>query len=101
LVLDEPERLKRRIGAGDIIEIRLQNGADQSRQDVLAHVPPNYGSVRYEADVLQIANVTTLDALPALLSALERARLRVEDLIVRKVTLEDVFIDLTGRTLRE
>jgi hypothetical protein len=39
--------------------------------------------------------------LPVMLEAFQSAQVEILDLTIRKKTLEDVFIDLTGRSLRE
>jgi hypothetical protein len=39
--------------------------------------------------------------LPALLEMFRQSQLKIEDMTIRKKTLEDVFIALTGRRLRE
>jgi hypothetical protein len=39
--------------------------------------------------------------LPVLLEAFQHAHMEILDITIRKKTLEDVFIDLTGRRLRE
>jgi ABC-2 type transport system ATP-binding protein len=47
-------------------------------------------------------SVTSLvDAVPALLSQLDRGGARLVSLSTHRATLEDVFISLTGRELRD
>jgi ABC-2 type transport system ATP-binding protein len=49
-------------------------------------------------------NVRTLNAvgkLPEIMAELQHLNAEVEDLFLRPNTLEDVFIELTGTTLRE
>jgi hypothetical protein len=45
--------------------------------------------------------MASLDVIPDILGVLQSAEVQVEDMSMRKATLEDVFIDLTGRSLRE
>jgi len=40
-------------------------------------------------------------ALPALLAELERQNLKLDQLTTHQATLEDVFVNLTGRMLRD
>ena len=49
----------------------------------------------------KLIDLTTLDVLPMLLEALQHAGIEIRDLVVRNRTLEDVFIQLTGRRLLE
>jgi ABC-2 type transport system ATP-binding protein len=41
------------------------------------------------------------ELMPALLSELERRGVRLESLTTHQATLEDVFVHLTGRALRD
>jgi ABC-2 type transport system ATP-binding protein len=41
------------------------------------------------------------EALPALLAELERQGLALESLATHQATLEDVFVSMTGRALRD
>ncbi len=50
---------------------------------------------------LTVRALNAVGALPAILDALEAHGLQASDMRVRKNTLEDVFIQLTGRRLRE
>jgi ABC-2 type transport system ATP-binding protein len=101
LVLDTPENLKGRIGAGDVLEIKLAAGQETKAASMLGKLPVMLGKISTHADTLRITNVTTLDVLPVLLEALQHAGIEIRDLVVRKRTLEDVFIQLTGRRLQE
>ena len=51
--------------------------------------------------LLTVRALNAVGALPAILDALEAVGLQAGDVRVRKNTLEDVFIQLTGRRLRE
>jgi ABC-2 type transport system ATP-binding protein len=101
LVLDTPENLKSRIGTGDILEIKLAAGHEVQVADLLPKLPVAAENISTHDDTLRITNVTTLDVLPMLLEALQRAGIEIRDLVVRNRTLEDVFIQLTGRRLQE
>jgi ABC-2 type transport system ATP-binding protein len=50
---------------------------------------------------LTVRALNAVSALPTILDALEVHGLQASDMRVRKNTLEDVFIQLTGRRLRE
>lgn len=101
LVLDTPENLKSRIGTGDILEIKLAAGQEAKVEAILSKLPVAAENISSHDDALRITNVTTLDVLPMLLEVLDRAGLEIRDLVVRNRTLEDVFIQLTGRRLQE
>jgi ABC-2 type transport system ATP-binding protein len=52
-------------------------------------------------DTVRFSGNGIQDLIPGIRERLEGAGLEVQDLRVRKPTLEDVFISLTGRELRE
>ena len=101
LVLDSPEGLKNRIGAGDILEIKFAAGQDGTLKNLEAVFPKSLPNFTYQDETMRLANVDTLDVLPLLLETFRRAHMEILDITIRKKTLEDVFIDLTGRRLRE
>jgi ABC-2 type transport system ATP-binding protein len=101
LVLDTPAALKRKVGEGDVVEIRF-TGAPTSPQ-LEAAIGALVDEVTLEAQ-RHLLTVRALDAvgkLPAILTALENMGLQAGEVRVRENTLEDVFIQLTGRRLRE
>ncbi len=106
LVLDTPEALKRSVGEGDVVEIDLSGRLD-SGDEALETVRPLvsqaalHGEPGQERGLLTVRALNAVGTLPTILAALESAGLQASDVRVRKNTLEDVFIQLTGRRLRE
>ena len=100
LVVDTPERLVQQVGEGDVLELELPPGSD--REAALA-------SVRDQVDEATLLNGHALvlraqglvGRMPALLDALSAAGARPREVRLRENTLEDVFIALTGRRLRQ
>jgi ABC-2 type transport system ATP-binding protein len=107
LVLDTPEALKRSVGEGDVVEIDLHgppgDGLLGEGHRVREAVEPlvTQALMDEEHGLLTVRALNAVGALPAILNALEGAGLKAGDVRVRKNTLEDVFIQLTGRRLRE
>ncbi len=106
LVQDTPEGLKRRVGEGDVVEIAL-NGNGPSAADpgeiactalaaITSHVTWAVASHR-----LHVRALDAVRKLSAILEALTAAGLQPGEVSIRANTLEDVFIQLTGRRLRE
>ena len=102
LVLDTPELLKRQVGEGDTVEIRLA----EARVDGQA-LAESFAALNVQAgleDGGQIVKIRALNAvgrLPELLGKLESLGVPVGEVSIRPNSLEDVFIQLTGRRLRE
>jgi ABC-2 type transport system ATP-binding protein len=101
LELDTSEGLKRRIGAGDILEIRIAEGQEDRLHRLQEALPDSLRNLAYEQGTLRLVGVDTPDVLPPLLERLRSTGLQIQDMTIRKKTLEDVFIALTGRRLRE
>lgn len=112
LVMDAPEVLKRRVGVGDVLEIGLGNNGDlpaETREQVGRILEESLKACPHPAPVqVECAHSTllvrALDAvslLPQILAGLQNSGLQPGEVRVRQNTLEDVFIQLTGRRLRE
>lgn len=101
LVLDTPDELKRRVGEGDVVEIVLQGGP--MGQSLLDAVQPlvREAHLDVEEQRLTVRALNAVGTLPIILDALEKRGAHAGDVRVRGNTLEDVFIQLTGRRLRE
>jgi ABC-2 type transport system ATP-binding protein len=104
LVLDTPEALKRRVGEGDVVEIGLGgsvDGVDMARVEASLNSLVSHVWLDAERRTLTVRALNAVGILPALLAGLEAAGLQGDEVRVRENTLEDVFIQLTGRSLRE
>jgi ABC-2 type transport system ATP-binding protein len=99
LALDTPSGLKEAIGAET--ELRIQATGDlQSLADDLARMP-GIASARV-VDNTVYANVTHGGpTLSDVITHADRNGFQVSDVGIKETTLETVFIDLTGRDLRE
>ena len=101
LVLDTVEAIKSRLGEGDLIEIEL---AEDARTALLPHMPTlerEGAAVTIKDKTLTLVTAGAAGVLPEILQVIKARGLRLENLRVRQKTLEDVFIRLTGRGLRE
>lgn len=104
LVMDTPAALKRRFGQGAVLEITLRENTCSAEQ-VLALLGELREGARYTegapAGVLQIHRAGAVEVLPAVLEGLRAGGLTPAEVRIRENSLEDVFITLTGRRLRE
>jgi ABC-2 type transport system ATP-binding protein len=97
IALDTPTRLIESLGADQIVEFSVRGEMDETGLENLAGVR----GVRAANDgyALTVSDIGT--ALPALLSEIERQRAEMVTLTTHQATLEDVFVSLTGRMLRD
>ena len=102
LVLDTPETLKSRVGEGDVLEIHL-NGQAHKTDAIEAALADLGGQVSFgfAGDALTIRALSAVNLLPGILERLAAAGIEPGEVRLRQNTLEDVFIQLTGRRLRE
>ncbi|MBU3902512.1 MAG: ABC transporter ATP-binding protein [Candidatus Thermoplasmatota archaeon] len=101
LVLDTPESLKKKLGKGDVIEIKLSE-SDMNKK-VLEMINTIDG-VEEAKEIRGRIVVRALDAvnkIPKIIDRIEGLNTTIADVSIRRNTLEDVFISLTGRGLRE
>lgn len=101
LRLDTPHNLKREIGEGDVVYIHL---SDPDKNLEVINALKNMDSIDSVMEVEGKINVRTLNAvgkLSEIMAELQHLNVEVEDIFLRPNTLEDVFIELTGTTLRE
>ncbi len=98
LIVDTPEALKRTVGEGDVLEIDLDSG---SMETALVALKPMLPQVSATNHTLVIRARGVVEHLPAVLDALHAVAAQPGEARLRANTLEDVFIALTGRRLRE
>ena len=84
---------------GDVLEIRLLDSKDQLDQAL--PLLADQGQILIVDDVLQIRTLDLVNQLKSILAILNDKNVQTGDIRLRKNTLEDVFIQLTGRRLRE
>jgi ABC-2 type transport system ATP-binding protein len=104
LELDTPTVLKKRVGEGDVVEIELENTIDPAiAGQIEAAVVPLVDQVHidHETSTLTVRALNAVGALASILDALEKSGAQAGEVRVRENTLEDVFIQLTGRRLRQ
>ena len=101
LMLDTPQNLKRTIGEGDILELVLEKH-DESAVNLFAeNVARLSMKIKISADSVLIKHSNIVEQLPAIKNLAESNGLSISEIKLRENTLEDVFIHLTGRSLRQ
>jgi ABC-2 type transport system ATP-binding protein len=97
IALGTPAELIESLGADQIIEFSVTN---DFAEESLTNLPAvNHLHKRGEVYALTVAEIGV--ALPALLAEIKRQQSELVTLTTHQATLEDVFVSLTGRMLRE
>ena len=93
-----PEALKRRI-SGDVITLSVSGDLDIA-QGLLA-CQPGVRDISLDGRALRLAVGRGEEALPGLLRALDGAGIAMESIQLARPSLDDVFLTVTGRSLRD
>ncbi len=99
IALGTPRELVQSLGADHVVEFALGDGVVLDR-DALARIRGVQG-VRSSQGTWALTVAELHLAVPAILAELERRGATLAELRTHSATLEDVFVSLTGRHLRE
>lgn len=94
-----PDELKGRLGEGDILEFKVK---EAEMRDEIIERAKTLNFVKWGKSVgKHRIMLNALDGLRRVSEIMDAVKVKMEDISVRKNTLEDVFIDITGRRLRD
>jgi ABC-2 type transport system ATP-binding protein len=100
LALGPPAELKRSTGADTIVTVQANGDLDALAKVLEAEVPGAQQATRVDSTVVvEVRN--QVGVLPVVFNVAERRGFDVSDLSINEPTLETVFINLTGKDLRE
>jgi ABC-2 type transport system ATP-binding protein len=99
LTLDTPENLKRTVGKTSVLEIHLREGS--GTQPLIDDLHRRGIEVVQVNQTLVVRHSNVVSTIPTVMDCLKAYRTPVAEIQLRENTLEDVFITLTGRRLRE
>ena len=99
IALGTPEALVQSLGTAHVVEVSFEGGTPPpvERLTALAGVV----EARAADGVVSLGSAAIHETIPAVLAALAEAGLIVRELRTHSATLEDVFVALTGRHLRD
>jgi ABC-2 type transport system ATP-binding protein len=100
MLTDTPYNLKTSIGEGDILEIEIAEDTGGKTENLLAELKTEYNVIK-SGNSLIIKAVHLIDKIHAITSSVKDSGLTIKEIKLRENTLEDVFIHLTGRMLRQ
>ncbi len=96
-----PKELKGKLGEGDVIEFKVKDKDREHRDDIVTRIE-KLDFIRWVKIIGKSRIILNgLDGLRRISEIMDAARVKMLDISIRKNTLEDVFIDLTGRRLRD
>ena len=101
IALGTPRELIASLGGEEVIAFSLDPEHERTLDEAALRALPGVRAVRREADGFAITAEKLHVTLPALLNAATAAGASLTRLETHRATLEDVFVHLTGRQLRE
>ncbi len=101
IALGTPRSLIASLGAEHVVEFALADGAARAPSPAELAGLPGVRAVRPGVDRTALTVAEVHRAVPALLGLLERRGAELSLLATHHATLEDVFVSLTGRQLRD
>ena len=94
-----PDELKGTLGRGDIINFRINSYMHSD--DVIPRIKMlDFIDNVYKIDDKRI-ELRAMDGLKRISEIMDAVQVKLLDITIRRNTLEDVFINLTGRSLRD
>ena len=100
-----PQQLKGEHGKGDIIEFRLYNHSLNDRDKIITFLNENAQILWAKSLGKERIAFNAYEGLRNISHFYEMLdknfQIKMQDLVIRQNTLEDVFLDLTGRNLRD
>jgi ABC-2 type transport system ATP-binding protein len=99
IALGSPRELIQRLGGNQVVELEVRDPSRVSVEDL--QKLPSVNGTHQEGDLLSLAVKEVHLAIPALMGYLDERGSELEHLSTRHASLEDVFVSLTGRHLRD
>lgn len=96
-VSDSPSALKEKFG-GDVLTISIDRPTDLT--DFLKTVP-DVSDISRDGQVYKMKLPRTEQALPVILEGMTKRGLKITEISFTRPKLDDVFLEVTGRTMRE
>jgi ABC-2 type transport system ATP-binding protein len=100
MVIDTPYNLKNSIGEGDVLEIEIVEESGDKTEALISALKHKYNIIQ-SGNFLIIKAIHLIDKIHDITSSIKKAGLTIKETKLRENTLEDVFIHLTGRMLRQ
>ena len=101
IALDTPQNIKEKTQGTRALDIRILNELNPQRWIPLVAKVKLVDNVVFLGDRIRILSKDLSEIIPVVVETIIREGGRIEDISVSQPTLEDAFISLTGKTIRE
>ena len=100
MITDSPRNLKNSVGEGDILEIELSRVNEESAKILMGSFGNEFRTILSD-NLLIIKAVNLVSRIHGITATIKNAGFEIKEIRLRENTLEDVFIHLTGKMLRQ
>jgi ABC-2 type transport system ATP-binding protein len=101
LLTDTPTNLKKSIGEGDILKVELNGDENIISGQLIQELSKICDQVKTSGNTLILKSRNIIELVNDINLKVREKDLQVKEITLRENTLEDVFIHLTGRKLRQ
>ena len=101
LLLDTPQNLKKSVGEGDMLELILENISENAISLFKHSLDQLSMTVSVSNKSILLKHRNLLEQISTVRARAEESGLKISEIKLRENSLEDVFIHLTGRNLRQ
>jgi len=101
IALNTPEQLKNNIQGTRALEIKILNGVDQRRWIPIIKEAEDVDNVFLAEGKIRILSKDLSQIIPNVVTLVDKHGGKIENISVAQPTLEDAFISLTGKSIRE
>jgi len=101
IALDTPEQLKNSTAGLRTLEIRVSDALDQQRWVSVIKEAEAVDKVFLSEGKIRVLSKELSEAIPSVVNAVDKQGGKIEDISVVQPSLEDAFINLTGKSIRE
>jgi len=100
MITDSPRNLKNSVGEGDILEIELNQVNEELTKILIGSFGNEFRTILSD-NLLIIKAVNLVSRIHEITASIKNAGFEIKEIKLRENTLEDVFIHLTGKMLRQ
>jgi len=101
IALNTPEELKNNTEGMRALEIKVLNGVDQQRWLPIISEAEGIDKVFLAEGKIRVLSKDLAQAIPTVVNLIDKQGGKIESISVAQPTLEDAFINLTGKSIRE
>lgn len=101
LMIDTPDKIKERSGMKDVIQVSVKENDATKIKKLLDVLPDRITEKRFNDGLLYLGGRDVIELIPNISKILKDNNIVMDSMVIRKRTLEDAFISMTGRGLRE